>query len=409
MCSTWFIVLGFIYFSKCIVFGAETPKFSTLQQQKTLQDKMLNGYKKTLRPVLNQDMPLIVNVSFKFHTIQDYNEVSGLFAFNGGLNLSWIDESIFWNPSDYGNATAARLPIDEIWIPNIGVRNPAESEEFMEIEIAGFTVPATNHGLINLQISGLIKIMCEPDVTYYPFDVHHCSLTLAVLNYESYEVKLQLAKPAQAMHTFTENGQWAISVLDTMMTDKAMEIKLEMKRKSSFLIVNLFLPVLFLLSINMVVFLLPVESGERISFSITSFLSFAVFITILTEKVPQTSNPLSVLSIIFAFQLANSTMILICNVLVINIYHRSCDVISSCTVAFVRFMGQKSHEKKSLSVVAIKIKPAEDRRRSCEDIVDEKVTWKEVAYAFDKLFLFIFICSTLFPIIVFIFYVTFET
>ncbi|XP_062615913.1 acetylcholine receptor subunit alpha-like [Saccostrea cucullata] len=409
MYRTWCIVLGFIYFSQCIVFGAKTPKFSTLQQQKTLQDKLLNGYKKTLRPVLNQDQPLIVKISFKFHTIQEYNEVSGLFAFNGGLKLSWKDESIFWNPSDYGNATAARLPIDEIWIPNIGVRNPAESEAFMEIEVAGFTVPATNHGFINLQINGLIKIMCEPDVTYYPFDVHHCSLTLSVLKYEGYEVKLQLAKPTATMHTFTENGQWAISILDTMMTDKAMEIKLEMKRKSSFLIVNLFLPVLFLLSINMVVFLLPVESGERISFSITSFLSFAVFITILTEKVPQTSNPLSVLSIIFAFQLANSTMILICNVLVINIYHRSCDVLSACTVAFVRFMGQKSHEKKFLSVVDIKIKPAEDRGRSCEDIVDQKVTWKEVAYALDKLFLFIFICSTMLPIIVFIFYVTIET
>ncbi|XP_061182548.1 neuronal acetylcholine receptor subunit alpha-6-like [Saccostrea echinata] len=405
----WFMVLGIVYSSQCIVLGAVTPKFSTLQHQKTLQNKMLDGYKKTLRPISDQDLPLTVNISFKFHTIQNYNEVSGLFAFNGGLNLSWVDESIRWNPNEYGNATVTRLPIDDIWVPNIGVRNPAESEEFMEIEIAGFTVPASNHGLMDLQNSGMIKIMCEPDVTYYPFDIHHCSLTLAVLNYESYEVQLQLAKPAEAMHTFTENGQWSISILDTIVTDKTMEIKLEMKRKSSFLIVNLFLPVLFLLSINMLVFLLPVKSGERISFSITSFLSFAVFITILTEKVPQQSNPLSILSIIFAFQLANSTMILICNVLVINIYHRSYDVLSSCIVAFVRFMGQKSHGKMSSSAITIRIKPAEDCCKSCEEVVDEKVTWKEVAYALDKLFLLIFLCSTMFPVIVFIFYVTYKT
>jgi hypothetical protein len=402
-------ILNIALLSEYLVLGVNVPKFATLQDQKNLYDQMLDGYRKTLRPILDQDQPVIVNISFNFFNVHNYDEVSGLFAFTGGLFLYWRDESIHWDPENYGNATTTRLPAEKIWIPNIGVQNPAESEEFMEIELAGFTVEITNKGLVQMSNSGMIKIMCEPDVTYYPFDVHHCALTLNVLNYKGHEVQLRLTKPAEAGKTFKQNGQWNISILNTHMGDLKMDIKMRLTRRSSFLVVNIFLPVVFLLSINVAVFLLPVDSGERISFSITSFLSFAVFITILTEKVPHQSNPLSIISAIFAFQLANSTVILICNVLVVNIYHKSTEVVSSCAASFVRFMGQTSRRKMVSPVISIKVTSKEEHRNSFDDEMDEKVTWKEVAGAFDKLFLIAFLCSTLIPVLVFIIYVMSQT
>lgn len=402
-------IFNILSLSQFLGLSVTVPHFATLQDQKNLQDQMLNGYRKTLRPILDQDRPVIVNISFTFNNIHNYDEVSGLFAFTGRLYLSWKDESIGWDPKDYGNATATRLPVDEMWIPNIGVQNPAESEEFMEIEVAGFTVEVTNKGFVQMGNSGMIKIMCEPDVTYYPFDMHHCALTLNVLNFKDHEVQLKLTKPAKGGYAFKQNGQWNISILQTYVTDLDMVIQLTLMRRSSFLVVNIFLPVIFLLSINVAVFLLPVESGERISFSITSFLSFAVFITILTEKVPHQSNPLSIISAIFAFQLANSTVILICNVLVVNIYHKSTEIGSTCVISFVKFMGRKSRRKMVSPVISIKVNPKDGCRKSFDDAADEKVTWKEVASAFDKFFLFTFLCSTLVPVLVFILYVMYHT
>lgn len=160
-----------------------------MQNQKAIQNKLLKGYKKSLRPIFNQDLPVTVDIQFIFRKMHHYDVVSGLFEFTGGIRLSWRDFSFTWNSKDYGNATATRLPIDEVWIPNIGVRNPAEREEFMQIEIAGFSVEVTSKGVVHLRNSGLIKMMCQSDVTYYPFDSHTCSLVLTILNYNSNEVK----------------------------------------------------------------------------------------------------------------------------------------------------------------------------------------------------------------------------
>lgn len=104
-----------------------------MQNQKAIQNKLLKGYKKSLRPIFNQDLPVTVDIQFIFRKMHHYDVVTGLFEFTGGIRLSWRDFSFTWNPKDYGNATATRLPIDEVWIPNIGVRNPAEREEFMQI------------------------------------------------------------------------------------------------------------------------------------------------------------------------------------------------------------------------------------------------------------------------------------
>lgn len=398
---------GICFLSTCIVNGQiEGLSFSTMQNQKAIQNRLLKGYKKTIRPIFDQDLPVSVGIQFLFRKMHHYNVVSGLFEFTGGIRLSWKDASLTWNPKDYGNASATRLPVDEVWIPNIGVRNPAKSEEFMEIGIKGFSVEVTSKGVVHLRNSGLIKMMCQSDVTYYPFDTHTCSLVLIILNYNSNEVKFHTKKQVEESSDFKDNGQWKVTVLGSRISAAAMSVDLKIGRRPSFLVVNIFLPVIFILTINIVVFLLPVESGERVSFSITGFLAFTVFITILTDQVPHQSNPLSILSSLFAFQLANSTMVLMCNVLVVNLYHRATNITSSCLLAFVRLTRRNTRRKTSVLKIGTNIQPNSDYCEPNDDnSFDNGVTWKDVASVFDKCFLFVFLCSTFVPIFVFILYV----
>lgn len=395
---------GICFLPKCFVNGLT---FSTMQNQKAIQNKLLKGYKKSLRPIFNQDLPVTVDIQFIFRKMHHYDVVSGLFEFTGGIRLSWRDFSFTWNPKDYGNATATRLPIDEVWIPNIGVRNPAEREEFMQIEIAGFSVEVTSKGVVHLRNSGLIKMMCQSDVTYYPFDSHTCSLVLTILNYNSNEVKFHTKKQVEESSDFKDNGKWNVTVLGSRISAAAVSVDLKIRRRPSFLVVNIFLPVIFILAMNTVVFLLPVESGERVSFSITGFLAFTVFITILTDQLPHQSNPLSILSSLFAFQLANSTMILICNVLVVNLYHRTSNINSSCLLAFVRLTRRNTRKNTPVLKFDPKGHPDSDCREPNDDNeFDNGVTWKDVASVFDKCFLFAFLFSTFVPIFVFILYVS---
>ena len=67
------------------------------------------------------------------------------------------------------------------------------------------------------------------------------------------------------------------------------------KRKPDFYGLNMILPVLLLAVMAVFVFMLPAESGEKISFSLTVLLAFVVLMTILGDKMPSTADHTSLL------------------------------------------------------------------------------------------------------------------
>jgi hypothetical protein len=51
-------------------------------------------------------------------------------------------------------------------------------------------------------------------------------------------------------------------------------------------------------ALNPLVFLLPVESGERIGLSMTILLSYTIFLTLISDAIPASSNPMSITLIV---------------------------------------------------------------------------------------------------------------
>ena len=68
-------------------------------------------------------------------------------------------------------------------------------------------------------------------------------------------------------------------------------IKLELKRKPLLIVVNVLLPIAFLSVLNVLVFIIPVDSGQRVSYCITVLLSISVFFTIVSDTLPKSSDP----------------------------------------------------------------------------------------------------------------------
>ena len=73
------------------------------------------------------------------------------------------------------------------------------------------------------------------------------------------------------------------------------QVKLVLARRPMFVVVILILPVLVMGLLNTLVFLLPAASGERVSYSITILLSQALLLTIVSDNIPKTSSPVSIL------------------------------------------------------------------------------------------------------------------
>jgi hypothetical protein len=59
------------------------------------------------------------------------------------------------------------------------------------------------------------------------------------------------------------------------------------KRKTSYYVVTFLAPVVLTSYMNTLVFLMPADSGERVSYLVSIFVSNAVFVSFCTDQIPQ--------------------------------------------------------------------------------------------------------------------------
>ncbi|KAK0048071.1 neuronal acetylcholine receptor subunit beta-4, partial [Biomphalaria pfeifferi] len=70
---------------------------------------------------------------------------------------------------------------------------------------------------------------------------------------------------------------------------------IELMRKRTFYVLNTIIPVVMLSLLNVLVFLLPASSGEKMALAVTVLLSFTVYLSIISEVMPKTSESISIL------------------------------------------------------------------------------------------------------------------
>ena len=75
--------------------------------------------------------------------------------------------------------------------------------------------------------------------------------------------------------------------------------------------------------LNVLVFCLSAESGERVSYAITVLLAIAVFMTIINDTLPKKSEPLPLISYFLMIDLIVSALTSLFTILNLRIYHKS--------------------------------------------------------------------------------------
>jgi hypothetical protein len=169
------------------------------------------------------------------------------------------------------------------------------------------------------------------------------------------------------------------------------------KRKSLFLIINILMPIIVMAVLNVLVFILPAESGERLSFSVTMLLALAVYMTIVGDNLPKSSEPMSILSYYLMGTLFVSSAITVLTILNLDIYHRQGHV-NQCFKSVARIILAKTCRNKSKDTpVQVKVAFAEDKKSDCvsPSPTDDKedISWQDVSFAVDRLCL-VFITIT---------------
>ncbi|XP_045187824.2 acetylcholine receptor subunit delta-like [Mercenaria mercenaria] len=356
------------------------------------------GYNKKVRPLTDQSQAVDVSVDFYLNSVIEFDEQDESLKTSGFLSCSWTDQYLTWTPSAYNNINELFIPQDDIWKPDISLRNTFKS--FTGLGASYLNAYVTSAGTVEWNPYQVLESTCSVDITYFPFDTQTCELKFTAWSYSKAHVELNQGSRGVQLEEYVENSAWKLvetSAREINTDEAAVFFTLKLKRRPIFYIINAILPVVFLSLLNIFTFLLPVSSGERASYAVTVFLSLAVFLTIIANELPKNSEKTSLLSVYLMLMSSLSTFIVILSIAEVRIATRNANTkpvtkIYMIVIKIAHFITCKTCKK---SVTPAKVStPKACKRLDLED----HITWTEAVDAIDIVsfwfsLLFTFLCT----------------
>ena len=296
---------------------------SKMSKMTELIHNFTTDYNKYIRPGLDDNNPQVVNVTFNLVALRKINEIEGYISTVQFFYIMWIDKRISWDPLQNENIAQLSFRSDNVWTPELVISNPADT--IHAFDETPSTVRYSHDGLAVWRPGMVSKTLCDIETPAYPFDVHTCYLDIIL--WDSSPSEIILGSPLNAAMTafYARNAEWSLTGTKAFAFQSYgiahVTVALQFSRNSAFLVMNIVTPIVFLDLLNPVVFLLPHESGERITFSVTILLSFTVFLNVIGDNVPKTSSPMPLLSHYVVIVLVTSGIITVLITLCQRLYH----------------------------------------------------------------------------------------
>ena len=374
-----------------------------------------NYYNPDVRPREDYDDPTYLFISVHLVAINSVDVVSQKLTTTAYLTLAWHDDYLTWDPTAHNDIDLIYLPQEKIWLPDLSLQNG-----FSKIKELGddFLLTYIEHtGLVIWKPFEVFETKCKIDIKYFPFDKQNCTIEFGawMLELDDIDVNVDGAVGLN-LDEYIESDEWVLESTNAWKTEAIaggarVHFSMVLKRIPNHYIANILVPVLFLSVLINLTFAIPADSGEKLGYAMTVFLSFAVFLTIVSGSFPVTSST-SVISGYLMFLITVGTTIVIITGLQLRLHHRDperqvpeicCKIVRLCLILQCRTSYRR---KQSISpepnVTQVTLEDFEDCNPNTKKLADDSIrtndnsdersdiTWSDLVKAIDFFCFFIF-------------------
>uniref|UniRef100_A0A158PBT3 Neur_chan_LBD domain-containing protein n=1 Tax=Angiostrongylus cantonensis TaxID=6313 RepID=A0A158PBT3_ANGCA len=211
-----------------------------------------------------------------------------------------------------------RCPV-VIWIFLLLVRNRSKISNSLVCVTLTFSVdPAFDSmykvnllnyhdGVVNWVPPGIFKISCKLDIYWFPFDEQVCFFKFGSWSFS--RDKIELAVGDFDFSEYLPNGEWIIfnSMVNVSVkyyeccVEAFEDIKftLHLRRRTLYYAFNLIMPCFLTMVLMVLGFTLSPETCEKVGLQISVSLAICIFLTIMNEMTPHTSEAVPLLGVFF--------------------------------------------------------------------------------------------------------------
>ncbi|CAG5116046.1 unnamed protein product [Candidula unifasciata] len=232
---------------------------------------------------------LTLLLTFRAFQIIDVDELNQSVQVLSVLIVYWKYFDIHWEPSQYNGISSVLLDSSEVWTPTIVIPRSMTS---INLELSD-KVEISPDGRVMSLIPGIQEISCFMDLLDFPFDRHNCTIAFLESTRSTVYPEMDIAYIDQMATHFIKNAEWRLERHGCGFVQSYLnytECWFVMSRQRRFYLTTLLAPLILMSAMTLLVFCLPAESGEKISFVISIFVSMTMFLSIITDVIPRSMN-----------------------------------------------------------------------------------------------------------------------
>ena len=203
--------------------------------------------------------------------ILTFDMTTGKLVCPGYIQLSWIDEELVWNTTEFSGISHLSLPPEDIWTPQF-VQWGAE-----KIDISIFPTLVLSNGTVFLMLGSLFVGSCKLDMRKYPIDSHSCEIYLQPATSMASDIELILSNTESDEVLFEEHGEWEIKKSASSLTSFlepssgaryfALLRSVHVSRRYLFKVIHICVPAILLSILGIMIFFnSPKIRGEDLLF-----------------------------------------------------------------------------------------------------------------------------------------------
>ena len=281
----------------------------------------------------------------------------------------------------------------EIWKPDLVLKNGFK--KFEELGGSFYYLSITYIGAIIWLPFHVFESRCAMDITKFPFDTQSCDITFVTWSHSVEQIEIFKSSKGIDFYEYEENGVWHVlstsSKIQKNKKESEITFTIKLQRKPLYYVMNIILPVVFLGYLNILVFVIPVDAGEKMSFSVTVFLSFAVFLTIISAILPTSSNSIPILAVYLIVQLIYGVLALVISSFQLRLRHRAeTEEVTSNWVKVIRMQQKLRCKNSKVNVNQNKEKDGSNTLQNNYVGPDVAYDWNHVASSIDFFAFWIF-------------------
>ena len=155
-------------------------------------------------------------------------------------------------------------------------------------------------GEVTWYAPAIFKSSCRVNIKYFPFDEQSCLMKFGSWAFQTNQLDLINRSSSGDIESFIDNGEWNLNGMPVVRVEAkydcceypyaVLDFRVNMNRRSLFYVFNLLVPCMLVSALTMLCFYLPADAGEKVTLCITILLSLTVFLLLVAETMPPTSD-----------------------------------------------------------------------------------------------------------------------